>query len=199
MKKIIVLSLILSTSFMQGASFAKKCRKKFWTLIKPFESIDGEAIEKIKEFNTEPTVLLGSDMHDKYIHGDERRAFQSAFPQDDATSVHRVSKIMILEKYKRLRGLEMTTFNEKLNEKDTKITFYKTYTSPVNYEKLWLKQPFKDRLWWTMRYIRPYTYGLTLLKWSSEAAVVAGAGYGITKLVKQYKKKTNPELTTANK
>lgn len=191
MKKIMVLLLILSTSFLQAVSFKETCGKVLYTLFRPVPSIDTTAEIALEFYHRR----YCDDATANYTWADNEKIedfgtagnFRATYPIEDSSSRDKLSRKLLLEKHNRLYI--------KLDPLVPPIVKDSTPSQTIeDYEATWQKQPLKDRFWWTIRYRRPYTYGLTLLKWGTEAAVVAGAAYGIYRGVKEYKKRQQAKL-----
>lgn len=187
MKKLLFLSLLLS-GFISGTP---SLRTIIHFLIAPIASIDSETERDLRDWHGKGDYT-GKFLDDliEMRTGDKKDKIRKEFPHN-SSSVNKLSKINILFVNGRLdnllegRALISETY---IPVSPNKI--YKIYTSNINYEDIWQQQPLKDRLWWTLRYRRPYTYGLSLAKWGAEF----GALYGVYCLVQWYKNRANPKL-----
>ncbi len=140
----------------------------------PIESADDRA---------EALLRLWHDKKDdgSYFWSDDSRTntgqthgyLRATFPQDDPTSLDRLSKTVLLARHNRLMKIGSLT-------PDPHGGPSQMFSSDYDYENTWNQQPKSDRFWWTMRYRRPYTVIATLGKWGC----LVGGCIGIVRKLK---------------
>ncbi len=167
MKKYLLLPL-LCISF---ATYPSSLTNILWTLFGPVQSIDGEVEARLNIWNDETE----SDWIwiDNWPHNTEE--LRSRFP-NNPTTVDRMSKRVILAKHNRLMKVATIAIDSQGRDQ--------IFSSDYDYEATWNEQPLRDRLYWTLRYRRPYTYVASIGKWALEIAIVAGC----VKLTQKLKK-----------
>ncbi len=178
MKKHLLFSLLCISSMAHSFSVKNALRIVFG----PVQSIECEAGSKLKSWHEKRDgKYFWSD--DSYT--DDGRCIgdlRSSFPSDDSKSVDKLSKALLLAKHNRLLKVASAAIDPAGGQSQT-------FSSDFNYEETWKAQPMKDRVYWTLRYRRPYTYCLSLTKWAAEAAIVIGCIKIAQKIKKYYRDK----------
>ncbi len=163
----------------------------FRALLAPVESIDDAAKFKMRVWYEKVDNELIRGGNYITIHDMTYDELRKLFPEHDPSSIDKLSMVLLLINHKRLEKIGALAVDPRNSSRPLP-------TSEIDIEALWRQQPLKDRIWWTVRYRRPYTYGLSLAKYATEMAIVAGAAYGVSKgvsrLKKWYQNRKKPEL-----
>lgn len=180
MKKFIFLSLLIITS----NSYATSLKNVLWSLIEPFENMEKIAEIRLRDWHKKKA-------NGAYLQEDERVTYdghkmgnlRSLYPLEDATSIDRLTKMLILAKYNRLYKIAVRA--ESCNGMPAEI--YAPSTGNWNNESI------TDRFLWTIEHRSPYTYFATLGKWGCEIAIIALIIKSLYKLKKKLIKNKDDE------